>query len=200
MPPTRTLALAALLLLVSSGPLAGPPTSAAAPPPPAAGKVFLTVEEALELAFPECTVERSTIYLTKDQRKAIDELAGTPLESGIVHVYAAQKDAKRVGWAYFDNHKVRTLRETLMVVVDTELRIRRLELLAFGEPLDYVPRGNWYSQFLGCKLDKTLRLKGKIRGITGATLTARATTDAVRRCLAVHETVVAPPAPEPARP
>ena len=46
-----------------------------------------------------------------------------------------------------------------------------------------------YRQFDDEKLNDDLILKGAIRPITGATLTARSTTDAVRRALAIHHVI-----------
>jgi len=155
--------------------------------PAAAGKVFLTVEEALHLAFPDCEIERRTIYLSEEQKQEAKELARLELESSIVRPYVATKKGKRIGTAYFDTHEVRTKRETVMIAVDPGGKILRLELLAFAEPEDYIPRGKWYGQFKGKRLDAGLNLKRDIKGVTGATLTARATTSAARRSLALHE-------------
>ena len=82
---------------------------------------------------------------------------------------------------------MRTLPETLMVVVDPQGKVARVEVLAFAEPEDYLPPGRWYGQFLGQGLSDELALGHHIRGVTGASLTARATTDAVRRVLAIHQ-------------
>ena len=60
-------------------------------------------------------------------------------------------------------------------------------MVSFREPLDYLPREGWYRQFDGEQLDDDLQLKRDIRPVTGATLTARATTEAVRRVLAIHQ-------------
>lgn len=174
-------ALAALCCLAASVPARG-----AAVPHPGGGKVFLTKDEALALAFEGCEVTRRTVALKAEQKSRVAELAGTKLRKSLVYAYVARKDGELVGIAYFDVHKVRAMRETLMVVVDPNDRIARLEVLAFAEPLDYLPRGRWYAQFVGKRLDETLSLKRGIKGITGATLTARATTDAARRALAVH--------------
>lgn len=151
-----------------------------------ASKVFLTVEEALELAFPGCEVERSTVYLTEAQERRVAQLAKVEYEGRVARPYLARRAGVLVGTAYFDTHRVRTLRETLMVVVDENERIRRIEILAFGEPEDYIPRGNWYGQFPGRALDDELMLGRGIRVVTGATLTARATTECARRTLALH--------------
>jgi hypothetical protein len=155
--------------------------------PAASARVFLSVEEALALAFPGCEVERRTAYLTAAQLARARELAGLPIESALVHAYAARCGGEPGGTAYFDAHRVRTLPETLMVVVNPEGRVRRLEVLSFTEPPEYLPRAAWYEQFSGQPLSEELSLKRRIHAVTGATLTARATTDAVRRVLALHQ-------------
>jgi hypothetical protein len=159
---------------------------------PAAAKVFLTVDEALKLAFADCQVERKTAYLTAEQVRRARELSGVEVPSALVTYYVARRAgqaAPSVGTAYFDTHRVRTLPETLMVVVDPQGRVGRVEVIAFREPEEYLPRGGWYGQFRGRGLDRELRLKQGIHPVTGATLTARATTDAVRRVLALHQVI-----------
>jgi hypothetical protein len=162
---------------------------------PASARVFLTVDEALALAFPGCEVERQTAFLTEEQLGRARALAGVEVASALVHSYVARCGGEAGGTAYFDAHRVRTLPETLMVVVDREGRVRRLEILAFAEPPEYLPRVAWYEQFLGETLSEELALKGRIHAVTGATLTARATTEAVRRVLAIHRVLAEAKAP-----
>lgn len=152
-------------------------------------KVFLTVDEALALAFPGCAVEPKTVYLTAAQLARARELAGVEIASAMVRPYRANCQGRAAGAAYFDSHRVRTLPETLMVVVTEEGSLQRLEVLSFREPEDYIPRDTWYDQFEGRELDGELSLKRGVRAVTGATLTARATTDAVRRVLAIHRVI-----------
>lgn len=154
---------------------------------PAAAKVFLSVDEALKLAFPQCKVERKTAYLTPEQVKRARELSGVEVPSALVTYHVATRGGQPAGTAYFDTHRVRTLPETLMVVVDPQGKVSRIEVISFREPEEYLPRGAWYEQFKGRGLDRELQLKQAIRPVTGATLTARATTDAVRRVLALHK-------------
>lgn len=160
--------------------------ASAAAPAAAPRKVFLTVEEALALAFGEARVERTTAYLTERQLERAHALSGVECESALVHPYVARDEKGReVGTAYFDTQRVRTLDQCLMVVVAPDGAVQRIELCSFDEPPEYVPRGSWYGQFSGKKLDEELELKRSIRGVTGATLTARATTTSVRRVLAI---------------
>ncbi len=155
----------------------------------ASAGVHLTVGEALELAFPECEIERRTVYLTDRQKTEAGELARVQLSGTIIYPYVALKDGQIAGVAYFDSHIVRTLPETVMVAIDRNDRVQRVELMVFNEPPDYIPPDAWYRQFSGQCLDDRLALNRKIRGILGATLTTRHTTDAVRRMLAIHHVI-----------
>lgn len=194
----RSSALRVLLaagLLLGAAPLAQPRGAAVS------GGERPTLDEALELVFgKEAEIERGTVYLTDAQREKAEALAGGELESAIVHPYVARRKGELLGTAWVDTHRVRTLRETVLVVVAPDQKVRRVELMAFGEPEEYAPRGKWYGQFHGRRLDDELRLGRGIRGITGATLTARATTDAVRRVLAVHRVLNGAPPPDPPAP
>lgn len=162
-------------------------------PAAAPARVLLTVEEALALAFPGAAVERRTVFLTPEQLARAEALAGERPGSAIVHPYVATRDGAVVGTAYFDSHVVRTLAETIMVTVDPQGRVGRIEVLSFDEPPDYLPRAEWYRQFDGRPLDAELELRRSIRPVAGATLTARATTDAARRVLALHEALAGRP-------
>lgn len=185
-------ALPALLLVSLLASLLLSPAASAAG---GGGKLFMTVEEALATAFKDCKVERTTEYLSAEQGQRVDKLAGKKSGLRVCFPYIARKNGKIVATAYFDTHKVRTKRETVMVVVTPEGKVQRLELLAFAEPVNYIPNARWYAQFLGKQLDSKLGLKGSIKGVTGATLTARATTAAVRRILAVHKVLAAKKTP-----
>jgi|GEM_PF-668290 len=180
-------AAGALALLAATAPPAlagsGPGLAPAWSP---AGKTFLNRDEALALAFPDCEVERTTVYLSEADCARIQKAAKVDFDSRVVYPYRATREGKWVGTAYFDTHRVRTLRETLMVVVKADGSLDRVEVLSFGEPLDYVPRAKWYAQFPGATLDDELHLKRRIRNVTGATLTAQATVGCTRRVLALH--------------
>jgi len=154
---------------------------------PAVAKVFLTQEEALKLAFPGAVVVRRTAFLTEAETRDVAALSGGPAPSALAVAYVATKEGHLVGTAYFDTHVVRTLPETLMVVITPAGTIARIEILSFSEPEDYLPRQHWYAQFPGKGLDDELSIKRGIRPVSGATLTARATAEAARRVLALHQ-------------
>ncbi len=166
-------------------------------------RVHLTVDQALRVAFGEgAKVEREVFFLTGSQLARARELAGPRLElpSSLVTRHRGSRDGAPAGWAYFDTHRVRTLQETVMVVVAPDGKVAKLEILSFLEPEEYLPRKGWLGQVLGRGLDGELAVNRGIHGITGATLSAHAVTDAVRRVLAIHQVLAAEPsAPRAAR-
>ncbi|MFQ5877405.1 MAG: FMN-binding protein [Acidobacteriota bacterium] len=157
------------------------------------GRVYLTQEEALRRAFPAPgEVERRTLYLDDGQARAAAAAAGVPVEGRVFPYYVGRREGRALGYAYFDTHLVRTLPETVLVLIAPEGRIERIEILSFDEPEDYLPRGRWLRQFAGRQLDADLSLGRGVRPLTGATLSSRAITAAARRILALHRLYVAP--------
>ena len=155
-------------------------------------KVFYAKEEALRAAFPEADViDKQTFFLTDDQKKQVETLARTRLDSKLVTLYTGRRRQKPLGYAIIDVHTVRTLPEAVMVVLSPEGRVASTLILAFYEPLEYLPSERWLKQFDQARLTPDLRVGGRIAGITGATLTARAMTDAVRKVLALYQVLIA---------
>ncbi|KAF0124265.1 MAG: FMN-binding domain-containing protein [Elusimicrobia bacterium] len=154
--------------------------------PPASALMLLSQKQALALAFPGIAVERRTAYLTPEQVKRAQEAGRVKVAARVWTYYVGISSKGVEGYAYFDTHVVRTMPETFMAVVEPDGRLRFVELLAFLEPDDYLPGARWLDQFAGRRLDADLLVRRGIRNITGATLTAQALTDGVRRVLAVH--------------
>jgi len=161
--------------------------------PPALAKVFMTQDEALKLAFPGQTdIKRQTAYLTEDQASAVEKLSGEKPPSRVITWYVG-----RGSTAWFDSHVVRTLPETVMVVVTSSGTIERIDILSFSEPEEYLPRPKWFDQLEGHPLNDDLSLRRGLRPITGATLSARAIVTAARRVLALRQILESPPPPTP---
>lgn len=175
-----SLVLAAVLAL---GPGPAPGTASA--------QTLLTQEEALRLAFPApAGIERRTAFLTEVQEDEVARLAGHEPATSVVTYYVGRSaEGEPLGVAWFDVHRVRTLPEALMIVAAPDGRVRRVEVLKFAEPPEYIASGRWLAQFEGRALDDDLAVRRGIVNLTGATLTSRAVTDAVRRALAIQAVV-----------
>jgi transcriptional regulator of nitric oxide reductase len=163
---------------------------------PAPAKVFHSQAAALELAFPDADrVETDTRVLSKAEVAAVESASRSKLDTRIAKFYVAWKGDAVIGYAFIDVHTVRTLPEAFMVVLDPDGTTRSVRVLAFHEPLDYLPTDRWYEQFERKSLDDSLRLGRDIHAIAGATLSARAVTRSVRRVLALFRIVVKGEAP-----
>jgi Na+-translocating ferredoxin:NAD+ oxidoreductase RnfG subunit len=158
---------------------------------PAAAKVFYNSSQALQLAFPDAErIEDHTYVLSDAQVERIVAIAQAPLDSKLVKIYTGWRGSEPLGYAVIDVGTVRTMPEAFMVVLTPEGGVRSVRVLAFYEPLDYLPNDRWYSQFDGKSLASPLRLGEDIHAVVGATLSARATTRGVRRALAYYHVLV----------
>lgn len=158
----------------------------------AQARVFLTQPQALASAFPAGTkVTRQSVFLTAEQLAAARKASGVDFSGQLVVRYIGTSGDRVVGYAYFDAHRVRTLPETVMVVLTPDAKVAKIEILSFAEPPDYFPKPRWIDQFRGRKLDDELSLKRAIRPIAGASLTGRAIVNASRKVLALHGVIEA---------
>jgi hypothetical protein len=178
--PRSRLHFLAAAALVQAAPLAGAARTHA--------RVLVTQKDALRIAFGPAAPERRTAFLTDAQAKAVEDAAQAKLESKVWTYYVSGSTT-----AYFESHPVRTMNETIMVVVGSDDRVRFVEILSFAEPPDFLAPKRWLDQFLEKPLSEDLALRRGLRNIAGATLTAEAVSRGVRRALAVHRVLKAAP-------
>lgn len=166
----------------------------------AEARVLMTQEEALRLAFPAPqAVERRTLYLDEAQAARAAREAGVPVEVRVVPYYVGSEAGRVTGYAYFDTHLVRTLPETILIRLRPDGAIAAIDIIAFDEPDEYRTTPRWLRQFEGQGAGGT-DPGGTIRSLSGATLSARAVTEAARRIAALHRLYVAPGASPPVKP
>ena len=162
---------------------------------PVHARVLLSQKDALALAFPEGTrVERKTAFLTDAQAADAEKAAGGKIDAKVWTYYVGTSSSGAAGTAYFESHKVRTMNEAFMVVVNPDATVRFIEILSFAEPGEFLAPKKWLGQFEGKPLSEDLMLRRGLRNITGASITSDAVTRGVRRVLAVHQVLNAGPA------
>lgn len=152
-----------------------------------AGAQDLTRDEALALVFPGAVIRGERVFLTPEQQSLAAERAGVGVSSQLVARYIATSDGQVVGRAYVDTNTVRTKKETLLISLDPNGHVRRVDVTAFLEPSEYRPPETWLRQYGNRPLSEDLGMNRAIRSIAGATLTARAVNAAVRRALAIDQ-------------
>lgn len=157
----------------------------------AGARVFFSKVGAFEEAFPGAKVQQVNLFLDDADAAFIRANSGVEWKGRLANMYVARKGEKIVGYGYIDTHKVRTLGETVLYVLDAEGRIGKIMQLAFHEPAEYQAPSHFLAQFVGRALSPKLSLKGEIDGLSGATLTSRALTSRARAILALHQRKVA---------
>jgi hypothetical protein len=147
----------------------------------------MTREEALAAVFPQAGIEAERVFLTEQQMARIGELAGGDMGSALVARYVATQSGRVVGRAYIDTHVVRTKRESLLISLEADGSVKRIDVTAFLEPTEFQAAPRWLQQYNTQTLTDDLALQRAIRPIAGATLTTGATNAAVRRVLAMDQ-------------
>lgn len=152
--------------------------------------VFYSKNEALELAFGKGTqVEQLSLFPDEQQAAKIEELSKVKLDTGLFTFYVGKDQGKVLGYAAIETVTVRTKPETLMVVLNPDGELRNVTTLAFHEPPEYQPPELWFEQLYKRPLADMDFNKG-IDGISGATLSTRATVSSVRKVMAIYQVMV----------
>lgn len=152
-----------------------------------AGESFITREQALAALFPEAEIHTETIFLTEAQIKEAQALSGEEITSALIARYVIKKEGRQIGRGYIDTHTVRTKKESLLIVLNANSMVKRIEITASQEPPEYGATPEWYRQYDGKILNEDLYIDRAIRPIAGATLTGRAANQAVRRIIAIDQ-------------
>jgi hypothetical protein len=156
------------------------------------GRALMSKDAALTLAFPDAdSIETVNLFLTEAELAQVKQRSGVTLDSPIYTFYVGKNGSETIGYAAIEAATVRTLPETVMVVLNADGTIRFTEILAFFEPSEYMPSKRWLNQFKGVQLTSDLRVGGKINGISGATLSAQAITRQARKAAALCEILLA---------
>ena len=152
--------------------------------------VFYSKDEAFELAFGVgAEIENHPLYLTDAQQTAVEQQARVKLDTQFYTFFEGRRGGQLLGYAAIESHTVRTQPETLLVVLSPAGELVRAEILAFHEPPEYKPPDAWFKTLIG-KPTAQLRLGEGVDGITGATLSVRATLDSVRKVQALYHQVL----------
>ena len=156
------------------------------------GEVFYSKEEAFELAFgKEAQIENLPVFLTDEQTAEIEKMAHAKLSGQLFTFYEGYRNGQLLGYAAIESKTVRTQPETLLIVLSPKGELVKTEILAFHEPPEYKPSVAWFATLLRKPLGQ-LRLDQGVDGISGATLSVRASLEGIRKAMAVYQIAVAP--------
>jgi hypothetical protein len=157
---------------------------------PSFATVFYSKNEALELAFGKDTqVEQLSLFPDEQQVAKIEGLSKVKLDTGLFTFYVGKSQGKILGYATIETVTVRTKPETLLIVLTADGELRNVTTLAFHEPPEYLPPERWFEQLYKRPLVDMDFNKG-IDGVSGATLSTRATVSSVRKVMTIYQVLV----------
>lgn len=139
---------------------------------------YLDREQFLALAFPGAAAEQRTLWIDGEMRQRAQQALGVAPANLRVRYWAA---GGRSAWILEEIGKEQPI--TFGIVV-SERRIAELRVMAFRESRGGEIRHSFFTaQYAGAGLDRQGELDHAIDGITGATLSVRATNRAARLAL-----------------
>jgi hypothetical protein len=141
---------------------------------------------ALKRVFGETAqVTTGTATLNDQQLNAIRNSSGF-LYGRTVSYYAVAVGGKRVGYCMVDEVKGKAKLITYAVIVDANIVVKDLEVLAYREPYGgEIQYDGFRKQFRGKGTRDPLKVGVDIRNVSGATISTNAVTGGTRKVMAV---------------
>ena len=174
----RTVLLMSLMSLVMCG-LA---------PSMAPARTLETRDQAFARLFPvEAAIDRQTVFLSEEQMQRVQKQGRARLQQARVTFYVVTLGDSLLGRAYLDTHPVRSRHETLLIVLRGDGGVNTVDVLAFHEPEDYLPRRAWYERLSRLRTPRATGAGNGVDTVSGATLTVNATCEALRRISNIDE-------------
>ncbi len=150
-----------------------------------------SVDEVIKSSFTGVsTIEPKQIILTKKQFSQVQSKAKAAVRTKIYRYYDIKSKTQRLGYAVLISRKVRAKKATVLYAFDNSGSLKFTEIMAFGEPPEYIPSKTWMSQLQNQDKSVTLTVGKDIPTISGATLTARSITEGARVARAIYEIVL----------
>ncbi|QOY53047.1 FMN-binding protein [Candidatus Sulfurimonas baltica] len=151
-------------------------------------KMLISPYDAMIAAYGETSeISKKNIVLKNTQAKKISQDAKVKLYSKIIRVFTAKKDNELLGHGILISRTMRTKTVVVLYIITKDSVLKSSEIIAFNEPMEYLPSKTWLKQFENLSTDKRLRVSKDIPTITGATLTARGLVDGSRVAFAFYE-------------
>lgn len=154
---------------------------------PGFAMVYLTVEQAQQLIFPEETFTYAPLALSEQQLEAVHNKSGVPVRRKEEKIWQTSRGGYLIVDEVIGKHEL----ITYAVGIDPDGSVRQVEILEYREAYgSEVRQRKWRKQFVGKTAGSPLKLKEDIKNITGATLSCRHVTDGVKRLLSLYELVL----------
>ena len=134
--------------------------------------LIISPNDAMQAHYPQAIITKQSMILTKKEHAKVQKMAHAKLKSKLFRLYRAKKDDKTLGFGILLTHKVRTKTAAILYILNPKGTLQSIEIIAFNEPMDYMPSKRWLKQFT--QSNPPYKRNGNIITISGATLSANA--------------------------
>lgn len=145
-------------------------------------------QQRIKELYTDCKIAKPPAAILSDKDlQTLKEKSG--IEPRSINTYwniRCQKD--RVLTAYLDSHRLRSKMQALLIVLDDQLTIDRVEVVQFFEPRRYLLSKKWYQDAKNISMDPRSTAGPPL--VAGATITSQKTRLAIRQTLIVHQYLV----------
>ena len=156
-----------------------------------AAKVNSKIEYAVKGSFPGVDlIEAKRLILSTKEADLVQKHAGAKLGTKIYRYYRFVSKGRTVGYGVLIARKVRTKKATVLYAFEPSGRLKFAEIMAFGEPPEFIPNNSWMEQFKARDEKAPLKMGADIPTISGATLSARTISVGARIARAILKTVI----------
>ena len=140
---------------------------------PAAHKKIL---KTISMLWQGTEVQTSAMTITDSQ------LQGSPLKFGNIQLNVLKKAGEILGYSYIDKVKGKTETFTYVVFFKPDLSVKSVQLLDYSEGYgSEIGSSRWLTQFESKANGEKLEFGKDIKNISGATISARAITEGIKR-------------------
>lgn len=141
------------------------------------------IRKIIHAEFPGAHIVQKYVYLSEDERNYMARKTGRILKPE-VRMRMIKRETQVVGYAFVDTHRVRSRQETLLILINSDTTVKRIDVLQFKEPTEYRPPMRWLKKMYGKSRQSKFRPGVDLAAISGATMTGNSVSRSVR--MAVH--------------
>lgn len=154
-------------------------------------KTNASVKDVIETSFKNVSaIDTKSLILSATQFKKVRSYAKAAIKTKIYRYYDIQSGGKSLGKAVLITRKVRSKKATVLYAFNTKGTLRFSEIMAFGEPPEYIPSKIWMTQLQEQMPSAKLTVGKDIPTISGSTLSASSITKGARVARAIYEIVL----------
>ncbi len=154
------------------------------PPIIAQAKIYISIEQAQKILFPNKTLTKSPVIITDDLQEKMRLSSSIRLPFQGERIWRSSDG----GWLIIDEVVGKHEMITYAVGISPTGKVLGIEILEYVESYGYeVAEAQWRKQFIGKNAHDPIKLNQDIQNIGGATLSCKHITDGVKRVTVLYD-------------